>query len=186
MSTETPLSDSARGYLSPESKRRFTIVAGVLGAVFFVAQIALPMIIVLAIMLPTMMSQAVRTTELRQATLWQGEIWYVENVVTMNWRDLEHQTAVPWLRRLGLADLREAKDAARVRPPEEEGRQGGDPGAAAPGRSALADRDRDRELLRARIPHPPRCAAASRPGPRARSSTRASRRSSRAGARRAS
>ena len=36
-----PVTESARGYLSLESKQRFTIVAGVLGALFFLAQFVL-------------------------------------------------------------------------------------------------------------------------------------------------
>jgi len=34
MSTGSPLTESSHGYLSEESKRRFTLVAGILGAVW--------------------------------------------------------------------------------------------------------------------------------------------------------
>ncbi len=39
--TETP-----RGYLSDAAKRRFTITTGVLGAVFFLAQMTLPLVVI--------------------------------------------------------------------------------------------------------------------------------------------
>ncbi len=44
--------ESERGYLSAESKRRFTIIAGVLGAVFFLGQVLLPMAIMFLVMMP--------------------------------------------------------------------------------------------------------------------------------------
>ena len=57
MSTESHLAESDRGYLSEESKRRFTLVAGILGAVFFLAQTLLPMFVMFLIMVPMMMGQ---------------------------------------------------------------------------------------------------------------------------------
>lgn len=39
----TAMAEADRGYLPEESKKTFTIVAGVLGALFFVLQFLLPM-----------------------------------------------------------------------------------------------------------------------------------------------
>ncbi len=48
-------SSAARsGYLSEEDKKRFTIIVGVLGAVFFMLQFLVPMVAMFALM-PTMM-----------------------------------------------------------------------------------------------------------------------------------
>jgi uncharacterized RDD family membrane protein YckC len=110
MPSEAPLSESARGYLSEESKRRFTIVAGVLGAVFFLAQFLLPMILMLLIMLP-MMTREMRTSDLEHAVLWQGELWFVESAHEVNWRDLEKSRTKAWLKHARLSDLFERKDA---------------------------------------------------------------------------
>jgi hypothetical protein len=54
-----------------------------------VAQVALPMLVMFAIMFPMMMRQASKTADFRHATLWQGDVWYVENVLLVSWR-------VPW------------------------------------------------------------------------------------------
>ncbi len=70
MSTEATTSDSNRGYRSAASKQRFTIVAGVLGAVFFLAQMVLPMVLAFAIMFPMMMRQELKITDLSGAVLW--------------------------------------------------------------------------------------------------------------------
>jgi uncharacterized RDD family membrane protein YckC len=118
MSTADPLTESARGYLSPESKRRFTFVAGILGAAFFVAQFVLPMLIVFLIMMPTMIGHAVSVADLDQAALWRNELWFVERTVKPNWRDPESSTTLMALRHVHLTDLSNAGpsvplDAAR-------------------------------------------------------------------------
>lgn len=66
------------GYVSAEAKRRFTITAGILGAVFFVGQFVVPMMAMFALM-PTML---VRSMDFEQAdvgrgTVWQGRFWYL-------------------------------------------------------------------------------------------------------------
>jgi hypothetical protein len=81
MSAAVPLTDSSHGYLSEASKRRFTLVAGILGAVFFLAQFLLPMLVMFAIMIPMMIGEAVSTADLDQAALWRGELWFVERTV---------------------------------------------------------------------------------------------------------
>lgn len=100
-----PLTDSSHGYLSEASKRRFTLVAGILGAVFFLAQFLLPMLLMFAIMIPMMIGQAVSTADLDQAALWRGELWFVERTVKLNWRDPEASKTAFALRRVRLSDL---------------------------------------------------------------------------------
>jgi len=69
-----------RGYLSEEHKRTFTITTGILGALFFIGQVVLPVIIMLALMPAMMFSQmdAMKTARLERGAFWNGEIWYVE------------------------------------------------------------------------------------------------------------
>ncbi len=105
MSNGDPLTDSARGYLSQESKRRFTLVAGILGAVFFVAQFALPMLIVFLIMVPMMAGHVASVANLEGAALWNGELWFVEQSVNLNWRDPERSATQSALKHVRLTDL---------------------------------------------------------------------------------
>ncbi|MFI4943900.1 MAG: hypothetical protein ACHP85_11590 [Burkholderiales bacterium] len=97
--------ESTRGYLSVESKRRFTIVAGILGAVFFLAQVVLPMLVMFLVMMPLMMGSALATADLDHAALWQGELWFTERTAKVNWRDPEGTKVRAALKRLRLADL---------------------------------------------------------------------------------
>ncbi len=71
MTAGEPLSESTRGYLSQESKRRFPPVAGILGAAFFLAQFLLPMLVMLLVMMPMLTGRAVSTVELDQTPRWQ-------------------------------------------------------------------------------------------------------------------
>ena len=87
MSTGVPLTDSSHGYLSEESKRRFTLVAGILGAAFFLAQFLLPMLVMFLVMMPMMFGREIGTADLDQAALWRGELWFVERTVKVDWRD---------------------------------------------------------------------------------------------------
>ncbi len=122
MSTEATTSDSNRGYRSAASKQRFTIVAGVLGAVFFLAQMVLPMVLVLAIMFPMMMRQELKSTDLSGAALWNDQIWYVEQASKINYGDPAASPSTLWLRHLGSADLVEAKAAVRLERFEQPGK----------------------------------------------------------------
>ena len=73
--------DTAKGYLSEEHKRKFTITAGVLGGIFFLAQFVLPFAVMLAIMPAMMLFQRdiFRDANLRGGTYWDGAVWYVES-----------------------------------------------------------------------------------------------------------
>ena len=77
MATEGPLTDETRGYLSEDSKRRFTLVAGILGAVFFVAQFLLPMLAAFLVMMPMVFEQEMATSDVEHAALWQEELWLI-------------------------------------------------------------------------------------------------------------
>jgi uncharacterized RDD family membrane protein YckC len=115
MPTEDPLTESPQGYLSEGSKRRFTLVAGILGAVFFLAQFVLPMLVVFLFMLPMTIGRAITTAELDQAGLWRDELWFIERTVKVNWRDPESSTSQLALRHVRLTDL---SDAGSVLPLE--------------------------------------------------------------------
>jgi hypothetical protein len=52
---------SRSGFLSEADKRKFTTVAGILGAAFFVLQFAVPMIAMFALMPPVMFGGAFKT-----------------------------------------------------------------------------------------------------------------------------
>lgn len=105
MSSADPVIESTRGYLSLESKRRFTIVAGILGAVFFLAQTVLPILLMFLVMMPAMMGRGFATADIDQAALWREELWFVERTAKVNWRDPEGSTTLGVLRHVRLADL---------------------------------------------------------------------------------
>jgi uncharacterized RDD family membrane protein YckC len=68
------------GYLSEASKRRFTITAGVLGAVFLIAQFAIPFVIMLGFMASMSASldvdMARRNAE--RTVVWDDAVWLIE------------------------------------------------------------------------------------------------------------
>jgi uncharacterized RDD family membrane protein YckC len=105
MSTETPTTESFHGYLSEGSKRRFTLVAGLLGAIFFLAQFGLPMVVMFLVMMPMMVGQAVSMADLDQAALWQDQLWFIERTTKLNWRDPEASTPLLELRHVRVSDL---------------------------------------------------------------------------------
>jgi len=77
--SEIPPSQSSDGYLSEQGKRRFTITAGILGAVFFMAQIALPFVLML-IAMPIMMLKAdvFKRLNVDSIVFWNDSIWFIE------------------------------------------------------------------------------------------------------------
>ncbi len=101
--------ESTAGYLSEESKRRFTLMAGMLGAGVFLAQMVLPILVVFLVMMPTIFGRQFTTRDVAQAALWRGEFWFVERTARLNWRDLENSTAELVLARARLADLAEVE-----------------------------------------------------------------------------
>jgi uncharacterized RDD family membrane protein YckC len=87
MATNTASVESAPGYLSAESKRRFTLVAGILGTAFFLLQILLPFLAMFLIVMPGMFGTAFTMAELEQAAVWHDELWFVERSSRLSWRD---------------------------------------------------------------------------------------------------
>jgi uncharacterized RDD family membrane protein YckC len=72
------------GYLSEEHKRKFTIVAGILGAIFFILQFILPFVLMLAIM-PGMMFFQDSWMEIanpERGAFWNNQIWYAGKSVS--------------------------------------------------------------------------------------------------------
>jgi uncharacterized RDD family membrane protein YckC len=109
VTTDSPPGGPAeRGYLSAESKRRFTILAGVLGALFFLAQTLLPMIVMFLVMMPVMFSQEITTIDVDQAAVVGDELRVVEQTVDMDWRSPDRPVTRRALRALRLADLGDA------------------------------------------------------------------------------
>jgi uncharacterized RDD family membrane protein YckC len=103
--------ESERGYLSAESKRRFTIIAGVLGAVFFLGQILLPMAIMFLVMMPAMFMRDMKSLDLEGAALVGDDLWAVERTVKLNMKSPGGPSTTLALTRLRLADLSEAGPA---------------------------------------------------------------------------
>jgi uncharacterized RDD family membrane protein YckC len=105
MSTGSPLTEPTHGYLSEESKRRFTLVAGILGAMFFLAQFLLPMLVMFLVMMPRMFGRAVSIADIDQAVLWRNELWFIERTTKLNWRDPQSSATEMALRHVRLTDL---------------------------------------------------------------------------------
>ena len=111
MSIGSLATEPAHGYLSEGSKRRFTLVAGILGAVFFLAQFLLPMLVMFLVMMPMMFEGVASMADLDQAALWKGELWLIERTAKVNWREPENSTSQSALRHLSLTDLESAGPA---------------------------------------------------------------------------
>jgi uncharacterized RDD family membrane protein YckC len=112
MSTGAHVTDTARGYLSEESKRRFTLVAGILGGVFFLAQLLLPMIVMFLVMMPTMMvGREFSIAEVDKAALWRDEVWLIARTTNLNWRDPKNSDTALAFRHVRLTDLSDAGPA---------------------------------------------------------------------------
>lgn len=75
---ETQDATPGSGYLSEDGKKRFTIVAGVLGAIFFVIQFAAPMVVMFTAM-PAIMFQSTFTNYVIEGSaLYLGKVHVVE------------------------------------------------------------------------------------------------------------
>jgi uncharacterized RDD family membrane protein YckC len=72
------------GYLSEEHKRKFTITAGILGAIFFIGQFVLPFALMLAIMPGMMFFQDswMGIAKSERGAFWNNQIWYTETSVS--------------------------------------------------------------------------------------------------------
>jgi uncharacterized RDD family membrane protein YckC len=81
MDVNTIPPDSQRapsGYLSEEHKRKFTITAGILGAIFFIVQFILPFGLMMAIMPGLMFSHDswMEIANPERGAFWNDQIWY--------------------------------------------------------------------------------------------------------------
>lgn len=108
MSTGGQVAEPHRGYLSEESKRRFTLVAGVLGAVFFLAQVLLPMLVMFLVMMPMMFGRELLMVDLEHAAVWRDELWLIERTAKPNWRELERPATALALKHVRLTDVADA------------------------------------------------------------------------------
>lgn len=83
-SGQTQKEPCQHGYLSAEHKKTFTITVGILGAVFFLAQLIIPFVVMI-IAMPAMMSTSVMTMKdalPAYGAYWQGKVWYPQEQVT--------------------------------------------------------------------------------------------------------
>jgi len=108
MSIGNLATEPAHGYLSGSSKRRFTLVAGLLGAVFFLALFLLPMLVMFLVMMPMMFDSAASMADIDQAGLWKNELWFIERTAKVNWREPGNPTSLSALRHVNLKDLESA------------------------------------------------------------------------------
>ena len=106
MSNATALVDADPGYLSSESKRRFTLIAGVLGILFFVAQFFLPMLVMFGVMITTF-KMDMKSLDLGHADILRDEVWVIESTHTLNWRHPEDSSTTLALTHVRLADLKD-------------------------------------------------------------------------------
>lgn len=82
-SKRSPQEPCLHGYLSAEHKKTFTITVGILGAVFFLAQFIIP-IIVMMIAMPAMMATGVMSMKEARpghGAYWAGKVWYPQEQV---------------------------------------------------------------------------------------------------------
>ena len=76
MDTSQPIHDHVpRGYLSEKGKRRFTIIAGLLGAVFFFGQFIIPYVVLFALIPILGDFNADYSLDLEKAVYWKNKIW---------------------------------------------------------------------------------------------------------------
>jgi uncharacterized RDD family membrane protein YckC len=68
------------GYLSEFNKRKFTIAAGIIGAIFFFAQFVVPMFLMMLAMPAMMLSGAFqfKIAHPERGAYWDNDIWYIE------------------------------------------------------------------------------------------------------------
>lgn len=67
-----------KGYISEDAKKRFTIIAGVLGAVFFFGQMIVPFIVFFGFFASTFMVIGIRAYDTDKSVFWKNRIWAVE------------------------------------------------------------------------------------------------------------
>jgi uncharacterized RDD family membrane protein YckC len=105
-----PDADAPPGYVSEESKRKFTLVAGILGAAAFLLQFAVPFAAMLALQgyLVGFHGEEPRLNP-AQTALWRGELWYVEEPVV----EFSNQPRAV-LRRVGMDPAEEPEQVVEL------------------------------------------------------------------------
>ena len=107
MSTDAPsVPPAPPGYLSEQSKQRFAVVAGVLGAVVFLAQMVLPMVVMFALMLPVMFLQDFKHVRADQSAVWRDALWVTQETNRLDAGDAASESTS--LLRLRVEDLEPA------------------------------------------------------------------------------
>jgi uncharacterized RDD family membrane protein YckC len=99
------------GYLSEEHKRKFTIMAGVLGALFFIAQFIVPIVVMLAIMPFGFFGGglSIKIVEPEKSALLGDSLWYVETRLSA---EPESENELSVLKRLPLFDEGDPEEVA--------------------------------------------------------------------------
>ncbi|MCK4395027.1 RDD family protein [candidate division WOR-3 bacterium] len=77
---QSQTSKDSKGYISHVAKKKFTIIAGILGAVFFIGQFFIPMLALLLILPWQSEKEEIRSTFVEDAVLWKDSIWYIETI----------------------------------------------------------------------------------------------------------
>ena len=74
--------NTVAGYLSEQNKRKFTIAAGIISAVFILAQFIVPMILMMLAMPALMFSSAfqIKIAHPERGAYWDDTIWYIESI----------------------------------------------------------------------------------------------------------
>ncbi|TKJ38604.1 MAG: hypothetical protein CEE38_02565 [Planctomycetes bacterium B3_Pla] len=77
-----PTDGHTRGYLSEAHKRKFTITAGILGVMFFIAQFMVPFVVMMVAMpLIVFPMISMKMSQPEYGTYWDNAIWYSEKTL---------------------------------------------------------------------------------------------------------
>jgi uncharacterized RDD family membrane protein YckC len=103
--SETQASARSTGYLSEDSKKKFTLVAGVLGALFFVLQFVVPMVAMFALMPAMMFGNSFTSYSLQGSASYRGQVHVVEESQRLG--DMQNKSSRTRLVRIGPNDIEE-------------------------------------------------------------------------------
>jgi uncharacterized RDD family membrane protein YckC len=80
---QSQASKDSKGYISSVAKKKFTIITGILGAVFFFGQFFIPLLALLLILPWVSGKEETISTFVEDAVLWKDNIWYIEKVTKL-------------------------------------------------------------------------------------------------------
>ncbi|NOZ13029.1 MAG: RDD family protein [Acidobacteria bacterium] len=91
------MADTYAGYISEERKKHFTILVGVLGAVFLIMQFVAPLVIMFS-MMSNFMTSTVNMKDFRidRAVYWHGSMWYTEHAIGIGSQKEQPSTLIQW------------------------------------------------------------------------------------------